>query len=441
MEASSDMNLKRILRLVYRKKGLFVLISAVVTSLIVIGGYLLPKTYEAKSVIFIERNVLNELIKNVTVTSSFEEKIKALSVVIKSRSLILKAMSDLDLEVGRSADQIEAAIRRFQEQVQIEIEVNKATRRETDLFIVSYTDSNPRLASDFVNTLVRRYIEENLSIKREQAYGASQFLLDQIATFKIKLDKLEMSIARQRKDTTAAGKPVSLYDRLEPLIRKREELLLQYTESHPEVLKIQAEIELVKQQMGSGAAAPGPNMALMDLERERDTTKKIYEDLLATLGKSEVSAQIEVQDKAGAFRILDPAIEPTRPISPNMIQIILLALLGGLATGAGILLLIDMSDSSVKSVETIKRIGLPILAIISTMQTDREAAAARRRDRRLYVAAGLYFAALLTIAGMELMGITAVDKFVQGTRVEIGKTVKNIMEPGEAKHEATREGS
>ncbi len=426
MESTSEMDLKRILRLVYRKKGLFVLVSAIVTSMIVIGGYLLPKKYEAKSVIFIEGNVLNELIKNVTVTSSFEEKIKALSAVMKSRSLILRVMRELGLDEGKSGDQIEGAIRNFQEKTIIEIEVSKSARRETDLFTVSYTNSSPKLASDFVNSLVRRYIEENVSNKREQAYGASQFLLDQISSFKIKLDKLEMSIARQRKDTTTAEKPASLYDRLEPLIRKKEELLLQYTENHPEVLRILSEIELVKQQMASGTPAPGPNMALMDLERERDTTKKIYEDLLATLGKSEVSAQIAVQDKAGAFRILDPAIEPTQPISPNMIQIIALALVGGIAAGGGALLLLDLSDNSVKSVESIKRLGLPVLAVIATMQTEREAAAAKRRDRRLYVAAGVYFAALLALAGMEFMGIKAMDKFVQGTRVEIGKTTGKI---------------
>ena len=75
--------------------------AAVVSSLIVVAGYLFPKTYEARSVIFIERNVLNELIKSVTVTSSFEEKVKALSVVMKSRSLILKVMNELDLDLNR----------------------------------------------------------------------------------------------------------------------------------------------------------------------------------------------------------------------------------------------------------------------------------------------------------------------------------------------------
>jgi succinoglycan biosynthesis transport protein ExoP len=428
MESSSEMDLKRILRLLYRKKKAFVVIAALVTSAVVIGGYLLPKTYEAKSVIFIERNVLNELLKDVAVTSSFEEKAKALSVVMKSRSLILKAMSDLNMDApGTSPDESESIIRSMQERIKIDMEFNKATRKDTDVFVVSYTDAKPRLASDFVNTLVRRYIAENVSSKREQAFGASTFLLDQLDAFKTKLDKIETSIARQRKDTTTSEKPDSGYERYERLMGRKNELLLQYTESHPEVQKINDEIALARQQLGSAKSA-APNTGLMDLMRERDTTKKIYEDLLSTLGKSEVSAQIEAQDKAGAFRILDPAIEPGRPVSPNMAQIILLALAGGIGAAAGFLMLLDMSDGSVKSAEALKRTGLPVLAVISTMRTEQQIAAAKRGDRRLYAAAGLFLAGLLAMASMEVMGITAVDKFVQQARGEVRESLKKMMQ-------------
>jgi uncharacterized protein involved in exopolysaccharide biosynthesis len=429
MEASSELDVKRILRIVYKKKVLFLATAAVVSSLIALFGYLMPKTYEAQSVIFIERNVLNELIKDVTVTSSFEEKVKALSVVMKSRSLIMKVMSDLDLDVAaKSSEEIEGTISRFQEKTDIKIEVSKTHRRDMDLFIVSYQDSNPKLASDYVNALVRRYIEENLSLKRAEAYGANQFLTDQISSFKVKLDKIEAAIARQRREKNVSEKAPSDLDQLELLLRKKSELLVQYTENHPEVLKIKAEIEMVREQMRSTAPAAGPDMVLMDLERERETTKKIYEDLLATLRRSEVSTQLEVQDKAGAFRIVDPAIVPTRPLSPNMTSMILLAILGGLAAGTGIVVLLDLSDHSVKAVDTLKKMGLPVLAVISTIRTEQETAAVRRKDRVVYAIACVYCAALLTIAGMESLGYVYIGDFVQGTRAEIGKTLKKIWQ-------------
>jgi uncharacterized protein involved in exopolysaccharide biosynthesis len=430
MEASSEMDFKRILRAVYKKKVLFLAIAALVSLVIAVFSYLMPKTYEAKSVIFIERNVLNELIKDVTVTSSFEEKVKALSVVMKSRSLIMKVMGDLDLDLSRkTSEQIEGTIANYQEKTNITIEVSKTYKRDMDLFIVSFQDSNPKLASDYVNSLVRRYIEENLSLKRAEAYGANQFLTEQISSFKVKLDKIEAAIARQRRDRNVSDKaaPTNL-DQLELLLKRKDELLVQYTENHPDVVKIKAEIEMVKEQIRATTPSAGPDMLLMDLERERETTKKIYEDLLATLRKSEVSTQLEVQDKVGAFRIVDPAIVPTKPLSPNMTMMLLLAIVGGVAAGTGLVLLLDMSDHSVKSVDILKKMGLPVLAVISTIRTEQEAAAVRRKDRIVYAIGCVYCAALIGIAAIESLGYGFIGEFVQGTRAEISETVKKIWQ-------------
>ena len=228
--------------------------------------------------IFIERNVLNELIKNVTVTSSFEEKVKALSVVLKSRNLILKVMNELDLDLNRkTADEVESMIRGFQDGTQIKIEINRATQRDMDLFMVSYRDSDPKLASNFVNALVRRYIEENLSLKREEAYGASRFLVDQISTFKAQAGKDRGVPSRGSARThTSSEKGVTLYERLQELQAKKDALLVQYTENHPEVARIKAEIENLKAHMkeragpspGPGPGARGPGAGAGDHEED-----------------------------------------------------------------------------------------------------------------------------------------------------------------------------
>jgi succinoglycan biosynthesis transport protein ExoP len=426
----SELDVKYLLRLVYKKKALLTATAIVVSGLIVVFCYLLPKTYEAKSVIFIERNVLNELIKNVTVTSSFEDKARALSVIMKSRSLILKVMTDLDFDLAaKSADEVEGILAGFQEKTVIEMEVSNTSRRDMDLFIVSFTDKDPRLASNYVNSLVRRYIEENLSQKRAEAYGASQFLLDQISSFKVKLDKIETAIAKQRKEKNLPEKSVGLYEQLQTLLRKQNELLVLYTENHPEVMKIKAEIETLEAQMKKMPVSSGPDTGVLELERERDTTRKIYEDLMSTLRKSEVSAQMEVQDKAGAFRIVDPAIVPTRPLSPNMVRMIMLAIVGGIAAGLGLTIVSDRMDGSVKSVSALKNMGLPILAVISTMQTEEEASAGKRRNKVLYTTAASYLAVLLLLATMEAAGLGWVDEFVQGTKVEIGNALKKIRQP------------
>ena len=48
----------------------------------------------------------------------------------------------------------------FQEKTDIKL------KDKEGMFIISFYDKNPRLARDYVNTLVRRYVEENISTKR-----------------------------------------------------------------------------------------------------------------------------------------------------------------------------------------------------------------------------------------------------------------------------------
>src|SRR5512143_2647595 len=137
MEESGDLDIKRYLRLIYKKRVLFAMTAMAVTTAMVVGSYLMPKVYEAKSIIFIERNFLNDLIKNVTVAPAFEEKIKALSIVMKSRSLLVKVMGDIDLDINnKSPENLERILKKFQDKTDIKVEINKENRRDMDLFIV-----------------------------------------------------------------------------------------------------------------------------------------------------------------------------------------------------------------------------------------------------------------------------------------------------------------
>jgi succinoglycan biosynthesis transport protein ExoP len=457
MEASTELDIGRYLSLIYKKRVLFALTAMMFTAVVVVGSYLIPKKYEAKSMIFIERNYLNDLIKNITITPSFDEKVKALSTVIKSRSLLLKVMSDLDLDLnGKSADQIEAMIKKFQDNTDVKVEMNQANRKDMDLFTVSYQDSDPKLASNYVNTLVRRYIEGSLSLNKEDTYGANRFLMEQIDVFQKKIDQTEAQIAKLRKN-----KNVVSADRLQALQKKLQQLLMQYTENHPDVVKLKSEIEQVKKSQqdsaktrsleadspangpaaevkqqdaasvsaavpASAAVIPAGKTSLRDLERQRDSIRKVYEELLATLGKSEVSTQMEVQNKAGAFRILDPAIVPHKPISPNILRIILLGVLGGIAAGIGVVVGLDYLDTSVRSVEMVRKLGLPVLAVIPTIQTQQETAAVRKKDRTLYAAVGLYLVVLLVVITMEIMQLPYIGNFVDAAKTGISNSLKKI---------------
>lgn len=482
MNQSLDFDYKKYLQLVIKKRYLFVTLALAIMFAVTITSYLLPERFEAKSTVFIEKSVIGELVKGIAITPSFEDKIRVLAYAIRSRALLLKVFDDVDMNVNKqSTAQLEKLVRDVQMRTDIKLKDREG------LFIISYSDKDPRVARDFVNTLVRRYIEENITSKREESYGATQFLGEQIAAVKTKLDEAEekvnaykrannglfgqseamalaeISDAQQKLETLSvkrrqleqlqgqAMKNDPLKARLAMLQKKQQELGLVYTEMHPEVMEVQNEIAAIKEQQQSGSAQialvassspevekiafelnslrdaensqrrflasrqyllksiPTARAGLDELERERNSQRFLYEQLAARHGQSEVSKQMEVQDKTTTFRIVDPAILPTKPIAPQRVKIILFGIIGGLVISFGVLVLLDHLDKSVRNLEALKSLGVQILAVVPTITNPVELEATQKRDRWFYATAGACFLVIVATVPIELVRYLSLD--------------------------------
>ncbi|WP_298435922.1 XrtA system polysaccharide chain length determinant [Geobacter sp.] len=480
---NSEFDYSKYLLLIAKRKRLFATVALLIMTGAVILSYLLPKKYEAASTLFIEKNVISELVKGIAVTPSMDEAIKGLTTDMTSRTLILKVVDDLDLNLGKQGDRgLEGRIRNIQQNIDIK-------QKGNEIFTISYVDPDPRLARDFVNTLVRRYIEQNISSKREESYDAIKFLGEQMNTFREKLDKTEDELNRYKLEkgaviaidegklfeeinqaqqklydiqlrrrhleglrtvTRKAGNP--LQAKMVALQKQLEELRITYTDNYPEVVRVKGEIETLREQMKGKKQEevmidpqeldkveaeiqalrmseeglkrhiatnqallrniPTAKAELEKLEVEKKNRRDIYDQLMARHGQSEVSKQMEVQDKTTTFRIVDPAILPIRPISPNRLRIMLMGILAGLAGAMGLLMVLDYFDDSVKSVETLKEIGLPVLAVIPKIRSAEAETRERASALRVYVSAGAYFVFLIAIMVLEVTGKSPVDRFI-----------------------------
>jgi polysaccharide chain length determinant protein (PEP-CTERM system associated) len=506
---SSELDLKKYLNLLYRMRVVFICTALVIMTAAFVVSYVLPKQYEAKSTVFIERNVINELIKDIAVTPSMGDRLKVLSYAITSRNILTKVANELGVNLEGAT--FDSFIAELQKDTNIKM-------KDMDLFVVSYRGEDPKFASDYINTLVRLYIEENVSSKREEAYGANRFLSEQIKFFKEKLDAVETDVINFRKEkgvfvavsetgiveeikkaqdeldairiqkrevearratikkqlaeekpyTVAMYSRGSLSDRMAVLQKKMNELSTTYTKDYPEVIKVRAEIESLKQMakekpeteekpedassemstlnpiyqqlreestkserelaalsakeehlrglLGSKQSylrnIPAEKTKLSELEMERNTYKRIYEELVARLGQSEVSKQMEVQDKTATFRIVDPAMVANAPISPNRVNIMLLGLIAGLAGGAGVVFGLDFLNKSAKGVGALKDFGIPVLAVIPIIKDSQEMLRARKKDVLTYSIAGAYLAFLIALVALESIGFSVVDKLL-----------------------------
>lgn len=480
MPISNELDYKKHLNLIRQHKKLFIVTALLIMTVTVIVSYLLPKKYEAKSTVFIEKTVLNQLVQGFAVTPSMDEKIKGLNYAMGSRPLLQKVAADLDLDVDKTRN-VDSLIAAFQKDTQVEL------KDKENLFTISFVNEDPKLARDYVNTLVRRYIEENVSSTRAESYGASKFLSEQISVLKEKMAKAEEEVSRYRREngTVVSADPAALereianaqlradeiqlrraqleanrnllkkrnpaQSRLQELEKKLADMRVEYTDSYPEVIRLKSEIESVREQSGKRAWAsyqspadqqeleridaelralrtseskqyshmasarallhniPAAKAALEQLERDKLNQKNLYDQLMTRHGQSEFSKQMEVQDKATTLRVVDPAVLPTKPISPNRVAIILMGIGAGIVASFGLLLVIDYYDQSVKSLDSLKSIGLPVLAVIPKMQIPAEIQLQKSQDVRLYAISACYFSLILVFLLLELMGIPTVE--------------------------------
>jgi succinoglycan biosynthesis transport protein ExoP len=505
--------LKKHLKILIRRKTLFIILSLCIFSAMVWGSYLMPKKYKAESTVFIERNVINKLVEGIAITPSMEDRLRVLNSAMLSRGLVLKVLRDLDLDTKTKNDkELEEMITDYQKNTTINMSGN-------DLFTVSMIGPNPTIVTNYVNTLIRKYIEENLSAKREESYGAGRFLKEQLASLKEKIDKADADVIkfRQQKgiilsedeksivtdikgyksqiDDLRVGRnelvaalntfkkqlesvqpyTVSLLKHSQKtdvaaLQKRLSELLIRYTENYPEVIKLEAEIEAIKKQETSAfqktqkshdssavpeessinpiyqeltqrsletesdiqsadarqkqllsmmAARenelkniPANKKKLAELEQVRDANQELYDKLLQRQGQSEVSKEMEVEDKSTTFRVVDPAIIPPKPFSPNRAKIFVMAIFVGLVGGFAGVFVRDGFDSSVRQEKTLKDLGLQILAVIPNIYNEEEQEEKVKREKILYAVTGSYFLFVCMTMVLEFMGYNYFDRIV-----------------------------
>jgi len=477
MEANT-LDYMKYLDLIKEKRRVFVVVSLFVMTIFVIVSLSLPDKYEAKTTVFVEENVINNLVKGIAITPSMNSKIKALGVTMLSRTMLGKVIRELDLDAEAgpdfSMDDLTAGYRKL---VAIGLDEKRG------VFTISMESSIPKLARDFVNTLTRVYIEDSTSSKRKESFAATKFLAEQIKVFKgridaaekeiqeykqegggllaldereirrriegyeIKLDQIQIHIDELETVRRLLVRKTPMRARIDMLSRELNVLRSKYTDSHPRIIQIQDEIDGLKVQVKTRGKQelqevyltreyqgnqvqinslhklresmkkdsevqkallhkiPSAQGYLNDLLRKKENETIIYEKLVSRYGQSEISKHMELQDKSVSYRVLDPAVIPAHPTSPNRPLIILAGIGVGLIAGFGLILLMDIINPTIKSVEELKEMGLSVFAVLPFMNNEKKIAAQQKKDRWFFAFAGGYFSLILCVLALEGVGM------------------------------------
>jgi polysaccharide chain length determinant protein (PEP-CTERM system associated) len=236
-------------------------------------------------------------------------------------------------------------------------------------------------------------------------------------------------------DAAAGIATPELDARIEGLKRNLDGLLQRYTDQHPDVVIIRRQLrdleeqkakeiaELRKAAEASGPAATSANPAVQalgqmlaasevqvatlrtrvgefearlarareslktapaleaeaaQLNRDHAINKKNYDDLVARRQQAMMSGELEGSAGVAEFRLIDPPRVSPRPVSPNRIALLPLALLAGLAAGLGLSFLVSQLRPAFYDPEELRtKTGVPLLGVVSMRIDD----ATKRRER------------------------------------------------------------
>ena len=148
---------------------------------------------------------------------------------------------------------------------------------------------------------------------------------------------------------------------------------------------------------------PETRKQLNVLIQERNSYQVLYQELLGRMGKAEVSKQMEIGNKAATFRIVDAAILPETPISPNLMKMLLLAIVAGLASAAGIIFLFENLDNRLRDPSLLESYGVEVIAIIPNIVDHQEMRRRRRKDLLLVTISGVYFCCFLGVFAFQML--------------------------------------
>ena len=156
-------------------------------------------------------------------------------------------------------------------------------------------------------------------------------------------------------------------DVLERQVAKEKKALL--ASAREDVVQIRAVERGLKSAAGEAHSA-GLNLNLREIEyrrlnHDRDNKAKLYEIVLQRLTETDLTRMLETTH----VRVLDRALLPAAPVSPNFLKNLMSSLLAGLLLGLAAAFFLSRLDRTIRSVETVEHLGVPVLGVIPHLGT------------------------------------------------------------------------
>jgi polysaccharide chain length determinant protein (PEP-CTERM system associated) len=180
-----------IARAVWKRKLWVLLAWAIVSAATFVVVMRMPAIYRAESLVLIEGQRIPERYVPATIDDELSNRLSMLTQQIKSYTGLLATIEKLDLyQQERRTMLEEEVISRMRDDIDVKV-VQGWSRDTFPAFTISYEGSNPVLVARVAEELTRKFRDQNLRMRGEQARGTQQFMQSQVDQARLDLEKQE----------------------------------------------------------------------------------------------------------------------------------------------------------------------------------------------------------------------------------------------------------
>lgn len=237
--------------------------------------------------------------------------------------------------------------------------------KQTGIITISYDGTDRIHIIKVLNHILQTYLSQNLETKSAEKEKTLTFLNQQLPQLKDSLEQAEQkfnafrethgTIDIQQEAGLYLKQSVELETQKIQLEQKQAQLASQYTAQHPMMQEINAQIGVFNKKINelNSALKQLPNTQSQYLQYYRDVQvqTQLYTNLLGTYQ----SLSLAKAGETGNLRVLDYPVEPTKPIKPRKLIILILSILVGGFIGVLIALIRNMLQTGVRSRDEVEQ--------------------------------------------------------------------------------------
>ncbi|QOW44501.1 MULTISPECIES: polysaccharide biosynthesis tyrosine autokinase [Acinetobacter] len=245
----------------------------------------------------------------------------------------------------------------------------------TGVIGLSYLGLNPEQITQILNDVLAVYQEQNIERKSLESKQTLAFLDKQLPELRKQLEESEIKFNQFREkyktvDVNAESElllkqNIDLEKLKIELQQKQAELSAKYTNDHPLIRQIDAQVTEINKKIGelNNRLTQLPETQRLYLQLYRDV--KVNNELYTALLNSYQQLKIAKAGEIGNVRIIDTAVEPVKPIKPRKLIILILSIFVGGFVGVLIALLRNLMHTGIKdSAQIENELDLPVYATV-----------------------------------------------------------------------------